>query len=163
MTEEIWKDIEEVDGTCQVSNLGRVKSKERYVDFADKKGVVRQRLKKEKLIAIGIKPNGYCHVKLTYNGKLYTFYLHRLVAKYFCKGWFEEAEVNHKDGDKSNNCVENIRWDIYNQIKIPIEQFKEIKEKYERGQSQASLAREYGISTNRVNRIVNNKYRFINL
>ena len=37
-------------------------------------------------------------------------FVHRLVAKMYCIGYSEELEVNHKDGDKRNNCATNLEW-----------------------------------------------------
>ena len=48
-------------------------------------------------------------VRLSYKGKRSRFYLHRLVAKYFCPDWKEGCEVDHIDGDWTNNDVSNLR------------------------------------------------------
>lgn len=37
-------------------------------------------------------------------------YVHRLVAMAFCNGYFDKADVNHKDGNKSNNISSNLEW-----------------------------------------------------
>lgn len=48
-------------------------------------------------------------VRLFYKGKLKRFYLHRLVARYFCPDWYEGCEVDHIDGDWTNNAASNLR------------------------------------------------------
>lgn len=51
--------------------------------------------------------NGYLKVTLRKNNKGYSKYLHRLVAEAFLEG---EGEVNHKDGNRANNSIENLEW-----------------------------------------------------
>lgn len=54
--------------------------------------------------------SGYLCIDLTKDCKKYKFLLHRLVAKAFIPNPENKAEVNHKDGNKLNNCVENLEW-----------------------------------------------------
>ena len=54
--------------------------------------------------------NGYYLVHLHLNGKSYYRWLHRMVAECFLENKDNKPEVNHKDGDKSNNAVENLEW-----------------------------------------------------
>ena len=102
--EEIWKDIDGYEGLYQVSNLGRVKS----FNY--------NRTGKE----MNLKPVntcngfGYLYVNLNKNGKTRLFYIHRLVAKAFLENPDHKSDVNHKDENKTNNCVENLEW--WNQI-----------------------------------------------
>ncbi len=53
---------------------------------------------------------GYYRVRLWLNGYAKNFLVHRLVAEAFIQNIDKKPEVNHKDGDKSNNCVENLEW-----------------------------------------------------
>lgn len=53
---------------------------------------------------------GYYYVNLYKDGKGKNFRIHRLVAKAFIPNYDNLPEVNHKDEDKSNNCVENLEW-----------------------------------------------------
>ena len=56
------------------------------------------------------KTDGYHRVILVYNGKKYTFLVHRLVAKAFIKNPKNKVEVNHINGNKNMNNVENLEW-----------------------------------------------------
>lgn len=105
--------------------------------------------------------------------------VHRLVAMAFIPNPDNLPEVNHKDGNKLNNCVTNLEWcdGLYNMrhawatgltyglkgqdnghSKLTNEQVKEIKEKYTgvRGQI-ANLAREYNVSWSLIKLIVTGK------
>lgn len=53
---------------------------------------------------------GYLSVHLYKNGNEKRFYVHRLVAEAFVPNPNDWPEVNHKDGDKTNNCVNNLEW-----------------------------------------------------
>ncbi len=95
---EIWKDIEGYEGLYQVSNLGRVKS----LNY--------KRTGKEKILIYRKHKNGYIYIGLCKDGIVKSFRVHRLVAKTFISNPNNYEEVNHKDEDKSNNCVENLEW-----------------------------------------------------
>lgn len=95
-------------------------------------GIVRRITNKNTLS--GCVTSGYRSVKITYdNGKQQRFYVHRLVAEHFIKNPDPKNKtfVNHKDGNKLNNCVDNLEWvsprennlHYYQQIK------KQVKEK----------------------------------
>ena len=68
-------------------------------------------LKSKKYMTHNVCRNGYHRVHLTLNGKRKAFSVHRLVAlKFNSNNYFNGAEINHIDGDKSNNAVENLEW-----------------------------------------------------
>lgn len=100
--EEIWKDIEGYEGIYQVSNLGRVKGLERY----DSNG----HLLKEKILKTSINRDGYEKVSIQKNAKKKTYKIHRLVAIAFIPNVENKKEVNHIDGNKLNNRVNNLEW-----------------------------------------------------
>lgn len=53
---------------------------------------------------------GYLVVGLVFNGKRNTIGVHRLVAMAYLDNPLQLKEVNHKDGDKRNNCLSNLEW-----------------------------------------------------
>ena len=106
--EEIWKDIEGYEGIYQVSNFGRVKSCERIIQNSSTLSGI-QRIK-ERILINHIKGNGYHSVSLCVECRKHDFYIHRLVASIFIPNIENKNEVNHIDGNKSNNHVENLEW-----------------------------------------------------
>ena len=105
--EEIWKDIEGYEGLYQVSNLGRIKSLDRYMN--NKYGT--KTLKKGKILINSIiKRTGYLRVSLAKNGTFISKQVHRLVANAFLPNPNNYPIINHKDENKQNNNVNNLEW-----------------------------------------------------
>lgn len=101
---EIWKDIKGYEGYYQVSNLGNVKSLERYVPHERKTfEFIRERILKQH-------KKRYCFVALSLNGKIKNLTVHRLVAKAFIPNPENKETVNHISGNKHDNRVENLEW-----------------------------------------------------
>jgi hypothetical protein len=103
---EIWKDIKDYEGHYQVSNLGRVKSLARVVEC--RKDVFVN--KKEKFLSHWDCGKGYRKVKLSKDGIEKSMRVHRLVAETFLQNPELKLEVNHINGVKDDNRVENIEW-----------------------------------------------------
>lgn len=162
---EIWKDIEGFEGIYKINTFGEV-----YSFIYNKK----------------LKPydsksrfhKGYLKVRLYKNGKHYECTIHRLVACMFIENPENKPDVNHKDGNKLNNYVENLEWctkseniihafktnlkDFSNgkapSCKLNIEQVKEIKNMYKTNSfSQSHIAKSFNISPQLVNMIIKNK------
>ena len=93
--DEIWCDIEGYEGLYQISNKGRVKSL--Y------KG-------SERILKPRDNGRGYLRVQLTKENTSKHIRVHRLVAIAFVSNPHNLPEVNHKDENKKNNCVENLEW-----------------------------------------------------
>lgn len=107
MDKEIWKDIVGYEGLYQVSNLGRVKSLKRKV-YA---GRGKMRWQYERILSNKKENgNGYKIVNLFKNGKGKNKYIHRLVAESFLENQNNLPQINHKDENKSNNCVNNLEY-----------------------------------------------------
>ena len=66
--------------------------------------------KRKKLVKQRINKFGYNTIKLCKNSKLYYFMIHRLVAETFIPNPNNLPQVNHIDGNKQNNCVDNLEW-----------------------------------------------------
>lgn len=96
LVKEIWKDIEGYEGYYQISNLGRVKSFHK-----SKVGVILKQ---------STGTFGYIFIELNLRGCAKKFLIHRLVAFSFLHNTQNKKEVNHIDGDKSNNHVSNLEW-----------------------------------------------------
>lgn len=103
--QEIWKDISGFEGCYQVSNLGNVRSLDRYVESKGKPA-----LHKGVLMKPQVNHKGYYSVILHKSSKPYTKLVHRLVATAFISNPNNLPQVNHKDTDKKNNYVSNLEW-----------------------------------------------------
>lgn len=92
-----WKDIKNYEGVYQINNIGQVKSLKRNIILKPK-----------------INRQGYYEYQLYKKGeKSTTISAHRLVAIHFIPNPFNLPVVNHIDGDKTNNKVENLEWCTY--------------------------------------------------
>lgn len=105
MTREEWKDVEGYEGFYQVSNLGRIRSLERIVHSSKW-----NRREPSKILNPPILKNGYKLVSLSKNGSSKRVLLHRLIAKAFIPNPNNLPQVNHKDGNKQNNIIDNLEW-----------------------------------------------------
>lgn len=101
---EVWKDIEGFEGLYQISSLGNVKT----LSYGPKN--VRQLSNKSKILKQSLSSSGYLHVQLYKQGKSKTIMTHILVAKAFVDNPSNKREVNHIDGNKSNNNMNNLEW-----------------------------------------------------
>jgi hypothetical protein len=91
----------------EVSNFGSVRSKDMVRVVPSKWGGVMNRKTKGRLLKSWMAGSGYLMVCLGVGNK---YYVHRLVADAFCGGRDQSKQVNHKDGDKSNNSSSNLEW-----------------------------------------------------
>lgn len=92
---EIWKPVEQTKGLIEVSNYGRVRSLLRGSPHVLKT----QRDRK-----------GYERVRVTIEREKLSLKVHREVAKAFIRNEANLPQVNHIDGNKSNNAVSNLEW-----------------------------------------------------
>ena len=98
---EVWKDISGYEDKYQVSNCGNVRS----LEYHNAKG-----LKRTKNLKPATDCKGYLRCALSKNNILRTFKVHRLVAMAFLENPNNLPQVNHKDGNHCNNCVDNLEW-----------------------------------------------------
>lgn len=107
---EVWKDIRGYEGLYQISNIGRVKSLARRTSCKGVLGDGDTREVPEKVLRCNT-VNGYRYASLSKDGHAKVFRVHRLVAFAFIGDPpSPEYQVNHKDGNKTNNTVENLEW-----------------------------------------------------
>ena len=106
MNEIIWKDIKDYEGIYQVSNRGDVKRLPGR--FINKLG--RYTTVKERILSAVCTSQGYYIVGLSKFASLKNVPIHRLVAEAFIPNPDNLPQVNHIDGDKSHNYVENLEW-----------------------------------------------------
>lgn len=103
---EIWKDIEGYEGYYQISNNGRVKSVRRRIYLGNGyTKFIEGRIRKAEL-----SKHGYIRVLLSINGKNRKYFTHRLVANAFLNKIDGCDFVNHINGIKTDNRVDNLEW-----------------------------------------------------
>lgn len=173
---EIWKPVIDSDfmGLYEVSNLGRVKSLART--FVGQSG--RRFCRKERILRGAVGSNGYLLTKLCVDGKVARKLTHRLVAQAFVSNPHNKPEVNHKDGCKINNSPQNLEWVTakentahaiagglinrrrgasHQDAKLTDADVVEILNLLSRGESNLSIAAQYGIDRSAVSRIKTGK------
>lgn len=103
---EVWRPVVGYESCYVVSNKGRVKGLRRIrKSKGDSTSVSREKMKESWENA-----DGYLLVSL-YNGpKQNVTAVHRIVATAFLPNPENKEQVNHIDGNKKNNCVENLEW-----------------------------------------------------
>lgn len=90
---ELWKEIVLLNKKYLVSNFGNIINNEN-----------------NRKVNISLTKNGYCQMTVTIKHKNTNFYVHRLVAQAFIPNPNNLPQINHIDGNKTNNCVSNLEW-----------------------------------------------------
>lgn len=170
---EIWKDIKGFEGLYQVSNLGRVKS------FWAWRGA------NQRILNPYTDRGGYLWLSFSKNKKSYFQLIHRLVANAFIPNPKNKRTVNHKNGDKTDNRVENLEWCTQSennfhayknglqtpgklvkdqlgeknlQAKLTKKQVLEIRKKHSLGiYTQKEIGEQYGVGISCINAIIKNR------
>ena len=107
--DEVWKDVTGFESRYEVSDLGRVRSLDRYSKHnTSKTGFI---LHKGQMLSPYISNKGYLKVDLSDGfGKRKSVSVHRLVAIAFIDNPMNYDQVNHIDGVKTNNRLGNLEW-----------------------------------------------------
>jgi len=174
--EEIWKPIQHYEESYAISNLGQIKSIDRYVNSKIGKRLSRGVIKTPKL-----DKDGYAITSLYKNQKAKFISIHRLVATHFIPNPENKPQVNHIDGNKLNNCVNNLEWctsienikhswdklgrnnlhskgEKCNFSKLKLEDIHFIRTNYNKKTlNQIKLANMFGVSDSLISQIINNK------
>lgn len=104
---EIWHPCAGFETHYEVSNIGNVRSLERYANNGHNNGV---RKLPSKMLKPALGKSGYLLVSFCVDNVKSNHNVHRLVARAFIENEANKPQVNHKDGNKLNNGVDNLEW-----------------------------------------------------
>ena len=124
LVEKAWKPIDGYENLYKISNYGDILS-----------------LRNNKILKHNNNGIGYFVVQLCKDGKRKSYLIHRLVAEHFVDNPHNLSEVNHKDENKENNCVDNLEWckHKYNMNYKQLQKRQQISREYNRLLKELSL------------------------
>ena len=180
--DEVWVDIPGYEGLYLVSNLGRVWSFERVVVGKSRLGNSIPRLRKARYMNCNFSTSGYLQVGLTDSfGNFRKWFVHRVVATAFLSNEDNYPVVMHKNDDREDNRVVNLKWatqkentddmrekgrdskppllrgSMSGMSKLSESDVCKIKELVRGGVDRKTVASTYGITTASVGNIINGK------
>lgn len=171
---EIWKPVPNT--IFYASNLGRIKTTDRVCKFFSRRcnriveikrtGVIRaQTLNRDR---------NYWAVSTLLNGKTKTYSVHRLIATAFIPNPLNKKQVNHIDGNRLNNRLENLEWatcseNMLHSFAIGINKSKrktskgvaiKIAEDLKNKVKWTDIEAKYGVNLATISRIKNNQHDY---
>lgn len=105
MMNEYFKELKGFEGLYVISNYGTIASNDKIVK--NRSGF---RKVKGKTLKPKIDKYGYFRIGLTKDGNQKYYFVHRLVAETFIPNINNYPIINHKDGNKKNNYINNLEW-----------------------------------------------------
>lgn len=150
--EEIWKDIPGYDSYYQVSNTGIVRSLDRKVMKVNR-GVLKQVFYSGRIKSFCVSTWGYKQVTFSKNSIKKHPYIHVLVAMAFIGEIPNGFEVNHIDGNKLNNNVDNLEI---------VDRSENIKHAYRTGLMKSNIKNVIKVNAQQAIEIFNNNTSTIN-
>lgn len=119
--QERWRPIPGYEGKYEASNLGRIRSVDRYEYYTGSNGSLHTRFRKGSVIhAFDIEsPTRSGHVYLSKDSKALPFVISKIIAEVWVKNPHNYSAIRHKDGNKQNHAASNLKWVPYsNKSKI---------------------------------------------
>ena len=111
---EVWNDIPEYERYYQASNCGRIRSLQREVIQKGHRNCYK-RILKGKILCPRLQNSNYYIVWLSKDGKINPKLVHRLIAQTFILNIDNKPCINHKNGNKADNRIENLEWCSYSE------------------------------------------------
>lgn len=108
-----WVSVESKGVKFNVSTTGQIATNPRIITAKRFKDGKWQNLlihHQPKIMSTCVSRNGYLEIAHQVNGCRKKFSVHRLIALAFVPGYFENATVNHINGNKLDNSIENLEW-----------------------------------------------------
>ncbi|UGO48010.1 HNH endonuclease [Bacillus phage vB_BanS_MrDarsey] len=176
-----WKDLKGYEGLYQVSDTGELRSLDRRELCTRKDGQQFFRSRKGKTLVLSKDDDGYLVTSISKDGNPKGIKIHRLVAEAFIPNPENKEQVNHIDGNKENNHVDNLEWSTNhenithavetklrndkgvnnNNAKLSLEDVKYIKENYQPRHKEfgaKALAEKFGVHSITIGKVAKRDY-----
>jgi hypothetical protein len=114
LLEELWKPVVGYEGQYEISKLGNLRSVDRMIAHKSNSTMLRR----GRPMRLNANKYGYVDVKLGKNGLQKAYLVHRLVALAFLENQENKPQVNHKNGIKSDNRLDNLEWSSISENRI---------------------------------------------